>query len=358
MQHDARCRRSYETPRVQLPLGLAKRGTTSIASYGELTVAFRSDNGWVHVKLHDVAHAPLLSYNLVSLPYLALKGHTYAGDKDGLTLKMNGRKTVHFPLIRNICRQYGYRPEAKGRVVDVAFFANVPWQAKAPTTPADVNTFNCNYGHTCEVLLKKTAEQQGVNLCGELHECRGCSIAKGLPKPIARSTHTRADKKLPRVFVDLSGQMTVPSIGGKRYTLIVRDDCTRFTPVSFLGKTSDVASTFESFLAVVWSDCTPSAVMAVRSDKGGEILERDFGKLCCKRGIKKVFTPADSPKYNGVDERALPLINDTALAARIQAPVLYPGTLTYPSLWAKSVNWACHVLNRAAAIANFGDKFP
>ncbi|CAM9652870.1 unnamed protein product, partial [Pylaiella littoralis] len=27
---------------------------------------------------------------------------------------------------------------------------------------------------------------------GELHECRGCSLAKGLRKPIARSTHTRA----------------------------------------------------------------------------------------------------------------------------------------------------------------------
>ena len=38
-------------------LGLANGGTTSIASCGDLIVAFRSDNGWVRVKLHDVAHA-------------------------------------------------------------------------------------------------------------------------------------------------------------------------------------------------------------------------------------------------------------------------------------------------------------
>ena len=38
-------------------LGLASGGTTYIAGYGEVIVAFRSDNGWVHVKLHDVAHA-------------------------------------------------------------------------------------------------------------------------------------------------------------------------------------------------------------------------------------------------------------------------------------------------------------
>ena len=61
-------------------------------------------------------------------------------------------------------------------------------------------------------------------------------MAKGLSKLIARSTHTSANKKLLRVFVDLSGKMTVPSIGRKWYTLIVRDDCTRFTRVYFLGK--------------------------------------------------------------------------------------------------------------------------
>ena len=45
-------------------LGLANGGTTSITGYEDLTAAFRFDNGWVHVKLHDVAHAPLLSYTL------------------------------------------------------------------------------------------------------------------------------------------------------------------------------------------------------------------------------------------------------------------------------------------------------
>ena len=75
----------------------------------------------MHVKLHDLAHAPLLSYNLISLPYLALKGHTYAGHKYEVTLKLKGRKTVHIPLIEKLCRQDEYRPEAKGRVVDTAY---------------------------------------------------------------------------------------------------------------------------------------------------------------------------------------------------------------------------------------------
>ena len=94
-------------------------------------------------------------------------------------------------------------------------------------------------------------------------------MAKGLRKPIARSTDTRADKKLERVFVDLSGKMAVPTIGGKRYTRIVRDDHTRFTRVYFLAKKSDVASAFEPFLAEVRANGTQLTVMYVRSDSGG-----------------------------------------------------------------------------------------
>ena len=138
----------------------------------------------------------------------------------------------------------------------------------------------------------------------------------------------------------------------------MRDDCPRYTRVYFLSKKSDAASAFESFLAGVWADGTQSAVMAVRSDNGGEFFGGGFGKLCCKRGTKQEFTPANSSKYNGVVDRALALINDAALAARIQVPVLYPGVPAYPSLWAEAVSWACHVLNHTATTDNHGNKFP
>ena len=90
----------------------------------------------------------------------------------------------------------------------------------------------------------------------------------------------------------------------------------------------------------------------------GEFFGGDFGKLYRKRNTKEEFTPADSPKYNDVAERALALINATALAARMQGLVLYPGAPAYPSLWVEAVSWACHVLNRTATTANYRDKFP
>ena len=138
----------------------------------------------------------------------------------------------------------------------------------------------------------------------------------------------------------------------------MRDDCTRFTRVYCLRHKSDATNAFESFLAEVRADGTPSATMAVRSDNGREFFGGAFGELCRKRAIEQEFTPADSPKYNGVAERALGLINDTTVAARIQATELYPNAPNYPSLWAEAASWACHALNCTATIANPRDKAP
>ena len=173
------------------PLGLANGEEISIVGYSDLTVNFRTDHRWVRVKMNDVAHITQLSYNLISLPSMTLKDHTYTGNKDGVTLKLKGGETVFFPLVGKLCRQYGFRPEAAGSMVDTAFATIAPGKAKAPTTPSDINVLHCTFGHTHEVLLKK--EQQGVNPSGKLHKCRGCPTAKGIWKSTAKSTHTGAD---------------------------------------------------------------------------------------------------------------------------------------------------------------------
>ena len=56
----------------------------------------------------------------------------------------------------------------------------------------------------------------------------------------------------------------------KRYTLIVRDDLSRYTWVYFMRPKSDAAELFEQFLADTRADGVPSEVVIVRSDGGGQ----------------------------------------------------------------------------------------
>ena len=60
-----------------------------------------------------------------------------------------------------------------------------------------------------------------------------------------------------------------------------------------------------------------------RSDNGGEFFRGEFESLCNELLIKQEFTPANSPQYNGVAERGLGIIETAAMAARIQAKVLF-----------------------------------
>ena len=93
--------------------------------------------------------------------------------------------------------------------------------------------------------------------------------------------------------------------------------------VVFPENKSDAGRAFRSFLASVRADGIPSLVEIVRSDNGGEFFGGEFTSVCNELLIKQEFTPAYSPQYNGVAERGLGLIEAAAMAARIQAKVLF-----------------------------------
>ena len=80
----------------------------------------------------------------------------------------------------------------------------------------DINDCHCSFGHIHETLLRETAKQRNVNLTSRLRECPGCSIAKERAKPISTTTETRTVNPGGRVFLDLCGEKSAQSIGGRR----------------------------------------------------------------------------------------------------------------------------------------------
>ena len=117
---------------------------------------------------------------------------------------------------------------------------------------------------------------------------------------------------------------------------------------------------FRKFLAHVRADDVPSKIEIVRSDNGGEFFGGEFGEVCKQFCIKQEITNADSPKQNGVVERALGIIQNAALAACIQVPIVFPLVQLPPteSLWAEAVHWSCDALNHTATTANPVNESP
>ena len=160
-------------------------------------------------------------------------------------------------------------------------------------------------------------------------------------KPVKTHTDSRAVKKLFRTFLDLGGKMQFKSLGGNWYTLIIRDDHSRWTRVFFLKHKSDAAVAFEQYLADYRVEGVPCEVFIARTDGGGE-FQGKFADICRRHGIKQELTPPNSPKYNGVAERALAMITDAALASRIQAREMFPDAPIGPELWAEAISCTCH----------------
>ncbi|CAN0544371.1 unnamed protein product, partial [Laminaria digitata] len=199
-----------------------------IEGHGNLVVDFQSGQNSVHLKLIDVAYVPRLSYHLFSGPACVKQGHTYLGDHRGITVG-----TLYF--------SYGTRLDTE-TVQACAVIA----PGLLPTTGVDINAYHRSTAHTHHRLLRRSAEQQGVKLKkgSELLPCVGCSMAKGISVPVNKVTACRSDKKLARVFVDLSGKKAVNSKGGNQYAMIFRDDKTRLSWVYFLrSKTGAYGST-------------------------------------------------------------------------------------------------------------------
>lgn len=327
-----------------------------IAGYGDVTIAFRSDGGWTPVRLKGVAHVPRVIFNVISLTSLISDGHDCVGDQKGSTLILKGGGSVLFAYVGTLPAQKGYRPGSGSKVDNARALLSVG-DAEAPTGPADINEYHYAHGHSDEVMLKSTASQQGIQLSGKMRECLGCSMAMMLERPMASPASTRAAEKLERVFLGVSGKMSVPGLGGRRYILVVRDDCTLWTRVYFLRDMSDATSAFKMYLAEYRAQATHSQIMTVQSNNG-EVFGAGFEELCRQHAIRQELPPANSPGGDGVAEGALGKMLDAALAARIQAPALYPGAPTYPSLWDEAVSWACDALNRTAITSNPESKSP
>lgn len=151
-----------------------------------------------------------LPYHFVSITALIGRGHTSEGGPREILAKLTTTQIILFPLVGKLHTLNDFRP---GSITKCAC-AVISTGRMPPnfTGIVDTNDFHCALGHFHEVLLRKTAEYQGVILEGMLHECRGCSLATGLKGIIKRLTHRREVKTFGPVFVDLSGPKVVESL--------------------------------------------------------------------------------------------------------------------------------------------------
>lgn len=323
--------------------------THQIKGRGDIAVDLKSDVGSMLMAVKNAAYVPTFAYNLLSMSQCVRQGYKFETDDPGMlvTKKSTGEQLLMRPD-NDLYVSYGRRVDGE---VETACAVLTP--GRLSTTDVDINHYHRTTAHTHPRLLRESAKQQGVKLKPgvQLLPCVGCSAAKGCSAAVQKSTLVRADKNHGRVFIDTSGKKPVPSISGNQYGFIFRDDASRMSREYFIKKKSDAPDALEQYLADTKEMGVPEII---RSDGAPELMYGRFAEICRHHGIKREFTSANTPQYNGVAERGLTLIEKLAKASIFQAQESFRG-MGLPAMgpfWAEAHNFACDNLNRTATTSN------
>ncbi|MCO5604284.1 hypothetical protein L7F22_058449 [Adiantum nelumboides] len=162
--------------------------------------------------------------------------------------------------------------------------------------------------------------------------CEPCQLGKQHRVAFPKQASTRASAPLALVHTDLCGPLSTSSLSGLCYMLVLVDDFSRYTWVSFLKLKSEAFGSIRDWKAIVEKEKDPK-VKSIRSDRGGEFLSENFARWCKSEGIRRQLTTPYTPSQNGVVERKNSTIMEMARAMLAHASLPR-------SYWAKACNTA------------------
>ncbi|KAI3773999.1 hypothetical protein L1987_48541 [Smallanthus sonchifolius] len=174
------------------------------------------------------------------------------------------------------------------------------------------------------------------------NDCIPCKKGKQRKKSHKSKSTNSIVTPLELLHMDLFGPISIRSIGGKSYFLVVTDDYSRFSWVKFLSSKAETTELVQ-YLILSLENLFNLKVRRIRSDNGSEFKNSKMGLFCLQKGIHHEFSAPYVPQQNGVVERKNRTLVETArtMLADSKLPVTF---------WAEAVNTACHVLNRVLTV--------
>nr|GEW26698.1 hypothetical protein [Tanacetum cinerariifolium] len=152
--------------------------------------------------------------------------------------------------------------------------------------------------------------------------------------------------RLNLLHMDLCGPMQVASINGKKYILMIVDDCSRYTWTFFLRSKDETPKVLKDFLTMIQRNLQ-ALVITIRTDRGTEFLNKTLNAFFKKEGIEHQTSIAQTPEQNGVVERQnhtlVEAVRTMLLAS--QLPLFF---------WAEAIATACYTQNRSIIIPTHG----
>ena len=106
----------------------------------------------------------------------------------------------------------------------------------------------------------------------------------------------RGSKCGEKISADVCGPISVQSLGGARYFLLIKDDFSKFRAVYFLNHKSEVADKSEIYFSEART--RGHAVEELLTDGGTEFVNKETSKMFKKYGVFHRVTMPYTPQQN------------------------------------------------------------
>lgn len=209
------------------------------------------------LRFKEVYHVPGMAANLFSIG---------AATDNGFRVNFEGSSMT--VLRDSTIVATGSKIEAKLYKLDV----KIPMTAKLVRAERTLDEWHAILGHAASDKIKQMARDnvvRGLKIVEETRHqvegCGDCQAGKGHRASHPSSQRQRVTEVLERIHMDLVGPIKVPSVGGQRFFILLRDEYSTHLFVEFMKNKGEVADILKTFVNTV-SNITQRRVRFFRSE--------------------------------------------------------------------------------------------
>ena len=154
-------------------------------------------------------------------------------------------------------------------------------------------------GYACSHLISKLIKKNLVNELPNLnlesnHVYKACQLGKHTRTSFKSKYIVSTTRPLELLHMDLFGSTRTTSLGGKKYGLVIVDDYSRYTWVSFVAHKNETFSTFLTLFKRLTNEKN-TTINSIRTDHGSEFDNIKFEEFGNKNGIEHNFSAPRIP---------------------------------------------------------------
>lgn len=319
---------NYEKFDKIIPVRIGNGKTIPALGCGDIQIQVFDGTTWQKKFLENVLYVPDIHVNLFSTVCALDKDFTLTANKRRCELLLDGKV-----MVIGLRENQLFKLQLK--VIINQKQSNFHQTGKRSNV---LRLWHERLGHQHIRQIKNVLKTFGVDFKNDSDFfCEACVMGKHHRTPFENS-NSQADRVGELVHTDVCGMMQEQSLGGAKYFLLFKDDFSHYRTVFFIKNKSEVPELTKKYINSTKSR-TGSSILVLRSDNGGEYINKRMEILLEAHGITHQTTVPYTPEQNGRAEREIRTIVEAART------LIHSKNLPL-KLWAEAVNTVVYVLNR------------